>query len=208
MSSKPATQFVCSNCGFITSRWQGKCSECNEWNTLAEQRAPASRKGGVGVGSGKVEQLSEVMSHHFSRLPSGLAEFDLVLGGGLVPGALVLIGGDPGVGKSTLALQTALMLAAKDTSVLYVSGEESAQQIQLRSKRMAEQGDLAILSETNLEIILETLELRKPAVAVIDSIQTISSIEVNGVVGGVSQVAYATNAFMRLAKALHITILI
>lgn len=208
MPSKSTTQFVCSNCGFATSRWQGRCPECNEWNTFAEQRPLVARKGGVATAAGKVERLGEVMNQSFSRLSSGMSEFDLVLGGGLVPGALVLIGGDPGVGKSTLALQTALTLTARGKQVLYVSGEESAQQIQLRSGRMEEQADLSVLSETNLEVVLDTLTRVRPAVAIIDSIQTMSSGEVNGVVGGVSQVAYATNALMRVAKALHITVLV
>ncbi len=208
MPSKSTTQFVCSNCGFAAPRWQGKCPQCNEWNTFAEQRPLVARKGAGGGGVGKIERLGEVAGHTFSRMSSGMSEFDAVLGGGLVPGALVLIGGDPGVGKSTLALQTALTLTERGSEVLYVSGEESAQQIQLRSSRMSAQADLAVLAETSLEVILDTLAQIRPAVAVIDSIQTMSSSEVNGVVGGVSQVAFATNALMRLAKALHITVLV
>ena len=209
MALKSSTQYVCGNCSFTTSRWQGKCPECNEWNTFAEQRTVTARKGAGGaLPSGKVEYLAAVTTVSAQRLSTGMGEFDAVLGGGLVPGALVLVGGDPGVGKSTLALQTALTLQEAGKQVLYVSGEESAQQIQLRSRRMHSSGDLGVLAETSLEVILATLEHMRPAVAVIDSIQTIVSAEVNGVVGGVSQVAYATNAFMRLAKSLHITLIL
>jgi DNA repair protein RadA/Sms len=148
---------------------------------------------------------SEVFAPRFS---SGDVEFDEVLGGGFVPGALVLLGGDPGIGKSTLALQTALRLSLQGVNVLYISGEESVQQIRLRATRIDKSVDLQVLADTNLDSILANLEAHHPALAVVDSIQTITSDAVNGVVGGVSQVAYATNSLMRLAKSLHITLLV
>jgi DNA repair protein RadA/Sms len=149
-------------------------------------------------------------SEEFSveRLKTGMGEFDAVLGGGIVPGSLVLLGGDPGIGKSTLALQAVLSMGKSGEQVLYVSGEESVHQIKLRSDRVDKQADLRVLSETNLEAIVATLEAEQPALAIIDSIQTITSENVNGVVGGVSQVAFATNTLMRLAKSARIALLI
>lgn len=153
-------------------------------------------------------RLHSAVEEKRERMDTGLSELNLVLGGGVVAGSLVLLGGDPGIGKSTLALQTALNMARVDKRVLYISGEESVHQIKLRADRIDKQTDLEVLSETNLENILGTLESTHPDLAVIDSIQTITSSEVNGVVGGVSQVAFATNSLMRLAKQLHISLII
>ncbi len=205
--AKTTTQFICANCGFTTSRWQGKCPECNEWNTFSENAVRTSKVGAV-VTAGKPELLSKHIDAKVNRTQTGMGEFDSVLGGGLVAGSLVLIGGDPGIGKSTLALQVALNLSRSGEQVLYVSGEESSHQIALRSSRIDKTVDLRILPETNLESILATLEAESPALAIIDSIQTIVSDEVNGVVGGVSQVSFATNSFMRLAKSLNISLVI
>ena len=205
--SKTTTQFICSNCGFTTSRWQGKCPECENWNTFAETVVRAVKSGTSSLAS-KPQLLSENIGRNILRISTGIGEMDTVLGGGLVAGSLVLIGGDPGIGKSTLALQVALNLSRAGESVLYISGEESGHQIALRSGRIDRSTDLSVLSETNLESILATLEADKPGLAIIDSIQTITSEQVNGVVGGVSQVAFATNSFMRLAKSLNITLII
>ena len=205
--SKTTTQFICSNCGFTTSRWQGKCPECENWNTFAETVVRVVKSATSSLAS-KPQLLSENIGRNILRTSTGIGEMDTVLGGGLVAGSLVLIGGDPGIGKSTLALQVALNLSKAGESVLYISGEESGHQIALRSGRIDRSTDLSVLSETNLESILATLEADKPGLAIIDSIQTITSEQVNGVVGGVSQVAFATNSFMRLAKSLNITLII
>ncbi len=206
--AKPTTQFICSNCGATSSRWQGKCPTCSQWNTLAEQAFSGLTKSALGATAGKVLLLSELEDQKTARFSTGISELDSVLGGGLVPGALVLLGGDPGIGKSTLALQAAVNIAGTNKKVLYISGEESAQQIKLRSARLENSGDMLVFPETNLETIVATLIAQQPTLAVIDSIQTISSGEVSGVVGGVSQVAFATNTLMRVAKQQHTSILI
>lgn len=213
-------QFVCTNCGNTTLRWQGRCPQCGEWNTLAEQIVKGS--GGLGGSSlrgkasagltGQIQQLSEVPDHTQARFLSGVGEFDNVLGGGMVQGSLVLIGGDPGIGKSTLALQLASNISAgKETgnqTVLYVSGEESAQQIKMRSSRLAAGADLAVMTETDLDVVIATVTTVKPKLVIIDSIQTLNSQSVNGVVGGVSQLSYCTNSLMRLAKEFNVTIIL
>lgn len=206
---KPKVQFRCENCGFLSPRWQGKCPNCGQWNTFAEETIATLGARQVGGGSpGTVVKLSELDPLKQQRTSTGIAEFNAVLGGGLVPGSLVLLGGDPGVGKSTLALQAAVNMEANGVNVLYISGEESAQQIRLRSDRLARGAGLQILAETYLETILATLTAQSPQVAIIDSIQTVHSDQVSGVVGGVSQIAFATNALMRLAKNAHIAVII
>jgi len=142
------------------------------------------------------------------RLSSGIGELDQVLGGGVVPGSLVLLGGDPGIGKSTLALQVAMNLTEAGKNVLYVSGEESPQQIKMRSARLPNAGDLSVMAETDLETVVATLAAAQPDAAILDSIQTLNSASVNGVVGGVSQLSYATSALMRLAKEYHVALLL
>lgn len=212
MPSKSKIQFVCSNCGYKLPRWQGKCPGCEEWNTLAEETVA------MGLGAASTAGFPATKPVYLgdtgakatakSRIVSGIPEFDAVLGGGLVPGSLVLLGGDPGIGKSTLALQLAFDLFQKNIELLYVSGEESAEQIALRGQRLPGFGPLPVLAETDLEIVLGTLHQEKPAVAIIDSIQTMRSNQVSGVTGGVSQIAFATNSLLSLAKKEHITLLI
>ncbi len=209
-------QFICTNCGKTSLKWQGRCDQCGEWNTLAEQLVKGTGKNGLSskVAAGQVQALSEVSGKDQSRFSSGMAEFDEVLGGGIVPGSLVLLGGDPGIGKSTLALQLANNIAASesgsksDSSVLYVSGEESAQQIKLRSGRLFVGADIAILTETDLDVVISAIAATQPKVAIIDSIQTLNSQSVNGVVGGVSQLSFVTNSLMRLAKEQHTAIIL
>jgi len=208
MAIKAKTQFVCNNCSFISPRWQGRCPSCGEWNTLAEMSVTSSRKSGGVLQAGAVQRLSELGPENTSRYQTGITELDIVLGGGIVPGSLIMLGGDPGIGKSTLALQLALNFESQNRTVLYVSGEESGQQIKMRSQRISAKSDLSILTETSLESILASIELEKPNLVVIDSIQTINSQEVNGVVGGVSQLSFATNSLMRLAKQHHVAIMI
>ncbi len=212
-------QFVCTNCGNSTPKWQGRCPQCGEWNTLAEQLVKGS-SGSASAGSklsnsglsGQIQQLSEVVEHSQSRFMSGLGEFDNVLGGGLVQGSLVLLGGDPGIGKSTLALQLASNISigkeAGGKSVLYISGEESAQQIKMRAARLAAGSDISVMTETDLDLVIATIANAQPNLVIIDSIQTLNSQSVNGVVGGVSQLSYATNALMRLAKENNVAIIL
>ena len=178
--SKTTTIFVCSECQHKTPRWQGKCPECGQWNTLEETRNVSKSSGSV-VGS-KPINLSTVDLAFSGRIKSHIGEFDEVLGGGLVPGSLVLLGGDPGIGKSTLALQLALNLGSDE--VLYVSGEESAAQIKLRSSRLKAGEALQVLSETSLESVLSSVETYKPKVAVIDSIQTMYSEQTSALPAG------------------------
>jgi DNA repair protein RadA/Sms len=202
--------FVCSNCGQSSPRWQGKCPSCGEWNSLGQQtivEAPKSRT--LGINSAvKAQQLSGFQQSQHERFSTGIKEFDMVLGGGVVPGSMVLLGGDPGIGKSTLALQTAINVSNNGKKVLYVSGEESGHQIKMRSTRIDDKADMLVLPETNLEMVLATLMAERPDLAIIDSIQTMNSQDINGVVGGVSQIAYATNSLMRVAKEHHIAIFI
>lgn len=205
------TVYTCENCGFQSPRWQGKCPSCEQWNTFQEQVVQTSKKtGGLSrttTGTHPV-QLSEVKQYQVERVHTGIGELDLVLGGGLVPGSVILLGGDPGIGKSTLALQLANLLEAKDEKVLYISGEESAQQIAMRNQRLALKEDISVLPETDLELALAEIEQFKPSVVVIDSIQTLSSSEAGGVTGGVAQLSYVTNQLIRLAKRLHIAVIL
>ena len=199
------TIFVCQNCGHQSRKWLGKCPECGEWNSLVEERARATQKG-----SGRstfqtrdVEAVaySEIESQDEVRIASGVTEFDRVLGGGIVPGTLVLIGGDPGIGKSTLLLQVADQLSAHGATVLYVSGEESERQIKLRGERLGIKAtNLYLLPETNLENIFHEVERLKPTAIVVDSIQTVFSAMIESAPGSVSQVREAAHQFLLLAK--------
>ncbi len=209
MATKSKTIYVCANCGQTSPRWQGRCPKCGEWNTFAEQAAPTAVRTAAAAGRpGQPIRLSEVKEGATERMSSGVAELDVVLGGGIVPGSLMLLGGDPGIGKSTLALQAAVLMAAAEMNVLYVSGEESAQQIKMREKRLEVRHDLPVLPETSLETVLATINAEQPDLVIIDSIQTLNSENVNGVVGGVSQLTFATNSLMRLAKEMHIAIML
>lgn len=202
--------FVCSECGAKSPKWQGKCSGCGEWNTLLEQNVAITGKSSKAWAGKPVSPiaLSAVTTRQESRLQTGLAEFDEVMGGGIVPGSLILLGGDPGIGKSTLALQLANQLIKAGRRVLYVSGEESLHQIKLRNNRLSSHADLNVLTETDLESTAMTIVENRPEVVVIDSVQTMNSGNVNGVAGGVAQLSYATNLLMRLAKEHNIAMLI
>lgn len=204
----PKKQFVCENCGHSTPRWQGRCPSCGEWNTLKEQALSKASSGAASAAAGRPQRLSEVGSETKHRFSTGMAEVDNVLGGGMVPGSVILLGGDPGIGKSTLALQLANFLDAHNSQVLYVSGEESAQQIKMRNTRLRSREDITVLPETDLETIMATIVAEKPSVAIVDSIQTLNSQNVNGVVGGVSQLSYATNMLMRIAKEHNVAIVL
>jgi len=199
------TIFVCQNCGHQSRKWLGKCPECGEWNSLVEERARATQKGSARntFHTREVEAIaySEIESQDEVRIASGVTEFDRVLGGGIVPGTLVLIGGDPGIGKSTLLLQVADQLSAHGTTVLYVSGEESERQIKLRGERLGIKAtNLYLLPETNLENIFHEVERLKPTAIVVDSIQTVFSAMIESAPGSVSQVREAAHQFLLLAK--------
>lgn len=203
---KPKIKYVCQSCASEQPRWMGRCPECNEWNSLAEEatvQAPAVAKAASRLASGKVAAvpLKAVTLDEEERFTTGLEELDRVLGGGIVPGSLVLLGGDPGIGKSTLLLQVAQFLASQGKRVLYVSGEESARQIRMRAKRLGTEHDgLFVLAETDTNVIEAALHDMKPDWAVIDSIQAIYNPDLTSTPGSVSQVRAATGSLMRLAK--------
>ena len=210
MAKGKKTVYFCQNCGHEETKWLGQCPACKEWNTFVEEKVIASS-----VTSGiktdreiQIVSLSEVNADDQDRITTGMAQLDRVLGGGIVPGSLVLVGGDPGIGKSTLLLQVCQKLS-ENRSVLYISGEESLSQIKLRANRMGTfQENLKLLCETNLAAIRSVIEKRKPELVIIDSIQTMYSEEVTSAPGSVSQVRESTNVFMQLAKGLGITIFI
>lgn len=208
--AKVKTFFVCSDCAGRCPKWEGKCPHCGAWNTLQEQRDAglATHRFAPLAGASPVRSLSEVEALELPRQPTGLPEFDRVLGGGLVTGAVVLIGGDPGIGKSTLLLQ-ALVSLSQAVNVLYVTGEESVEQVALRARRLElATGNVNVLAEIRLEAIIAALAEHKPAVAVIDSIQTLYSSELSAAPGSVSQVRECSAQLTRLAKQTGISIVL
>ena len=206
--AKASTLYVCAQCGGQTSKWQGQCPHCLAWNTLSEtvQEARPRRFQSLAA-SGNVVRLSAVQAVETPRLPTGLAEFDRVLGGGLVAGGVVLLGGDPGIGKSTLLLQALADIHAR-ARTLYVSGEESAAQIALRANRLGLAADLPLLTEIRLEAILAVLNAEQPQVAVIDSIQTVYTEQLHSAPGSVAQVRECAQELTRHAKQAGITLLL
>ena len=211
MAKALKTVYSCSECGGTTPKWQGKCPHCGEWNTLQEGVAAPEPKNNRfqawAADSSQVLALSEVSAAEVPRRPSGMGELDRVLGGGLVDGAVILLGGDPGIGKSTLLLQT-IALMAKNSKVLYVSGEESAQQVALRAQRLGLQaGGVNLLAEIRLEAVQAALQQHRPAAVVIDSIQTMYSDQISSAPGSVSQVRECAAQFTRLAKQMGIAMI-
>lgn len=209
MAKGKKTVYFCQNCGHEETKWLGQCPACREWNTFVEEKITTAKTAAVkSQKEAQVLALSEVRTDDQVRLMTGLDELDRVLGGGIVPGSLVLVGGDPGIGKSTLLLQVCKRLSG-DKQVLYVSGEESLAQIKLRANRMGTFSDnLKLLCETNLDTIRNIIENRRPDLVIIDSIQTMYNEEVSSAPGSVSQVRESTNVFMQLAKGLGVTIFI
>ena len=205
--------FFCQNCGHEEAKWLGQCPACKEWNTFVEERIDSGITKGTTVAAravheAKVVPLTEVTADDDTRSETGIKELDRVLGGGIVPGSLVLVGGDPGIGKSTLLLQVCQRMAQMK-KILYISGEESQAQIKLRANRMGNfTSGLLLLCETNLGIIRSVIEKERPELVIIDSIQTMYSEEVPSAPGSVSQVRESTNVFMQLAKGLCIPIFI
>ena len=210
MAKAKKSVYFCQNCGHEESKWLGQCPMCKEWNTFAEEKV-VSIKAQKSSGEKQVQAvtLSSVTTDEDERMKTELVELDRVLGGGIVPGSLVLVGGDPGIGKSTLLLQVCQKLSAMNKKVLYISGEESLKQIKLRANRMGEFSEnLYLLCETSLNLIQTAIEREKPDVVVIDSIQTMYNEEIGSAPGSVSQVRESTNVFMQLAKGMNIAIFI
>ncbi len=211
MAKAKKSVFFCQNCGHEESKWLGQCPVCRQWNTFVEEKVTPAKGNGQtrSLQEAEVVTLASVRTDTEERTRTGIAELDRVLGGGIVPGSLVLVGGDPGIGKSTLLLQVCQRLSARKLKILYISGEESLKQIKLRANRMGEfTEELLLLCETNIEIIRSVIEKQKPALVVIDSIQTMYSEEVGSAPGSVSQVREATNIFMQIAKGMGISIFI
>jgi len=207
--AKDKTLFVCSECGGTSPKWLGKCPSCGAWNTLIEQVAgsngPANNRFGTQfsplAGVSELATLSEIEATDIARTPTGLDELDRVLGGGIVSGGVTLIGGDPGIGKSTLLLQAVDALQRAGQNALYVTGEESGAQVALRSKRLGlEHSQVQVLAEIQLEKIIATLDATRPAIAVIDSIQTVYSDQLTSAPGSVAQVRECAAHLTRFAK--------
>lgn len=211
--AKSKSLYICSECGYESAKWYGKCPGCGEWNTMNEQVVSVSTgsskaKRNSGAYAAKVMRLNEISGDIERRISTGVSEFDRVLGGGIVEGSLVLISGDPGIGKSTILLQICEHLG-KSRNVLYVSGEESASQIKLRAGRLGVTTEnLGILAETDIGVIVETIKTSKPDVVIIDSIQTMVYDEISSTAGSITQVRECTNILMHLAKSLEIPILV
>ena len=200
---KKKSVFFCTECGYESPKWMGQCPGCRSWNTMTEEKVPAagSDRKEYRKDRGKLVKLSEISMTEEDRICSGIRELDRVLGGGIVRGSLTLVGGDPGIGKSTLLLQVCRNLANAGYSVIYISGEESQQQIRMRADRLGGfEKDLSLLCETDLNAAAELLRTEKPDVAVIDSVQTMYSEEISSAAGSVSQVREVTGTMMQLAK--------
>ena len=206
--------YFCQECGYESAKWMGQCPGCKAWNTFVEEPVSTAKK--TSGSSGKLTEkraepviLKDISLREDERQTTGIGELDRVLGGGIVPGSLVLVGGDPGIGKSTLLLQVCRNLAGRGVSVLYISGEESLRQIKLRANRIGQFSDnLQLLCETNLDTVREVIERKKPDVAIVDSIQTMYDEEIGSAPGSVSQVRESTNVLMQIAKGQGVSIFI
>ena len=205
--SKTKIKYICSNCGYESLRWIGKCPECESWNSFAEEivetnkRKPASFKGAI-----PVTKITDISINEEERIKTGINEFDRVLGGGLMPGSVTLLGGDPGIGKSTLVMQASSKIKEK---VLYVTGEESQKQIKLRAKRLKlESENFYVLAETNMSPVISAINNLSPSVVIIDSIQTVYRDELENSPGTITQVRECTSLLMEEAKKKHICIII
>lgn len=213
---KSKTTYICRECGYKSPKWLGKCPGCNSWNTMEETLAVSEKKTSAvkslarenTANARMPKRISEVTAGDEARSKTGLKELDRVLGGGIVQGSLILVGGDPGIGKSTLLLQICQSLG-RDKKLLYVSGEESESQIKIRAERLGVTSDnLYLVSETDVELIIENINTLKPDVVIIDSIQTMNREDISSASGSVPQVREATNAFMRIAKTMGIAFFI
>lgn len=209
--AKSKTVFFCGECGYESAKWLGQCPVCKAWNAFSE--APAVKKGGsslkTGVAASLPIKIKDVSLESDERVTTGISELDRVLGGGIVKGSLVLVGGDPGIGKSTLLLQMCAKLSDKNISVLYVSGEESERQIAIRSERLGRQSsDMLLYCETDIEKIEAAIENGKPEVVIVDSIQTMYSSKADSAAGSISQVREVTSTLLRISKGLGVSIFI
>lgn len=212
MPAKKKTVFFCQNCGYESSKWLGQCPACHEWNTFVEEAVlpPSSSSSGKRIDTNiKPLALDEISTADDTRMTTHMEEFDRVLGGGIVKGSLVLIGGDPGIGKSTLLLELTRNLCADHVKMLYISGEESLSQIKMRAERIGTfTKDLSILCETDLDTISAVIDRTRPELVIIDSIQTMYSESVGSAPGSVSQVRESTNVLMHIAKTMNITVFV
>lgn len=211
MAKGKSTVYFCQNCGYESAKWMGQCPGCHEWNTFVEEivdkSAPVKIK--KAASEAQVAKLTEIKADQEERIGTGMPELDRVLGGGIVKGSLVLVGGDPGIGKSTLLLQVCRNLSLRECNILYISGEESLQQIKIRAQRIGEFGaSLSLLCETNLDTIREVINRMKPQVVIIDSIQTMYNESVSSAPGSVSQIRETTGILMQIAKGSGISIFI
>ena len=209
--AKSKTVFFCGECGYESAKWLGQCPVCKAWNAFSE--APAVKKGGsslkTGVAASLPIKIKDVSLESDERVTTGISELDRVLGGGIVKGSLVLVGGDPGIGKSTLLLQMCAKLSDKNISVLYVSGEESERQIAIRSERLGRQSsDMLLYCETDIEKREAAIENGKPEVVIVDSIQTMYSSKADSAAGSISQVREVTSTLLRISKGLGVSIFI
>src|SRR3954447_10630288 len=197
---RPTTTFICSACGTEAARWMGQCPGCGEWNTLAEEKRGTAKK--ALPRTTKPQRLREVQTPTYARLLTHIGELDRILGGGIVPGSLVLIGGSPGIGKSTLTSMALGNLEHAGRKTLYVSGEESAAQIRLRAERLPEGAlDVPVLAETDLETVLATLDAERPEVCVVDSVQTLHAQDLSGPAGSVGEGRQVADGIARLPRA-------
>ena len=214
MLKNKKTVYFCQECGYESAKWMGQCPGCKSWNTFVEGTVSTKKSSSSGITKSSEKRQEPVILKDISlsedeRQTTKIGELDRVLGGGIVPGSLVLVGGDPGIGKSTLLLQVCRNLAEKQVSVLYISREESLRQIKLRANRIGQFNDkMQLLCETNLEVIREVIERKKPDVVVIDSIQTMFHEDVSSAPGSVSQVRESTNILMQIAKGMGVSIFI
>ena len=214
--AKAKLHYVCQNCGYTTPRYLGRCPNCGQWNTLVEEVDQSTVKPAASQATttltgivSKPQKMKEVNAQALPRVKTKLREFNRVLGGGIVPGSLVLIGGDPGIGKSTLLLQVSGQLSEEGHRVLYVSGEESANQIKMRAERLSVGGDdFYIYPETNMDAIRATIDEMKPDYVVIDSVQTMQATDVSSAIGSVSQIRAVTAQLMQIAKGMNITVFV
>jgi DNA repair protein RadA/Sms len=207
---RPTTVFVCSACATESAKWHGQCPGCGAWNTLAEEtRAPASNALAAPRKAAAPVRLADVKAERHVRLSTGIGELDRILGGGLVPGSLVLIGGSPGIGKSTLTSMALGNLQGAGRRTLYVSGEESAAQIRLRAERLPGAAlEVPVLAETDLDTVLATIDAERPEVCVVDSVQTLTAADLTSAAGSVGQVREVADRITRLAKARNVAVLL
>ncbi|GMG68873.1 DNA repair protein RadA [Tetragenococcus halophilus] len=213
MAKKVKTQFECQNCGYISPRYLGKCPNCGSWNSMVEEKLQdtTDRRNRTTLTGSKMQPtlLKDVVPKKEPRVKTSLDELNRVLGGGVVPGSMILLGGDPGIGKSTLLLQVSQQLAATGGTVLYVSGEESAEQIKLRAQRLGDaENDFYLFAETGMQDIRETIEKLQPDYVIIDSIQTMTQPDISSVAGSVSQVRETTAELLKIAKSNEIAVFV